>query len=66
VGPDGSFSSPPLPPGDYRVLAFEQPQSDLEYRNPEALRAYEGKGPVVRLMGGQTEHLRVQIIPSSE
>jgi hypothetical protein len=66
VGPDGSFSSPPLPPGAYRVIAFEHPQSELEYRNPEAMQAYEGKGLVVRLIGGQTEHVRLQLIPSSE
>jgi hypothetical protein len=51
-----------LPPGAYRVLAFERPQSELEYRNAEALQPYDGKGPVVRLVGGQTEHLRLPLI----
>lgn len=62
VAPDGSFHSPPLPPGAYRVLAFSSSQSDLEYRNPEAMRAYESKGPVVRLSAGQSESVRVQLI----
>jgi hypothetical protein len=66
VGPDGSFSSPPLPPGDYRLLAFERPQSELEYRNVEAMQPYEGKGPVVRLISGETEHVRLQLISPSE
>jgi hypothetical protein len=66
VSPDGSFSSPPLPPGAYRVLAFDRPQSELEYRNPEAMQAYEAKGPVVRLVSGRTEHLRLQLISTSE
>jgi hypothetical protein len=66
VSPEGSFSSPPLPPGDYRVLAFDRTQSELEYRNPEAMQAYETKGPVVRLVSGQTEHVRLQVISTSE
>jgi len=66
VSPDGSFSSPPLPPGAYRVLAFDRPQPDLEYRNPEVMRSYEARGPVVRLVSGQTEHVRLQLISTSE
>ncbi len=66
VSPDGSFSSPPLPPGAYRVLAFDRPQPELEYRNPEAMQSYEAKGPVVRLVSGQTEHVRLQLISTSE
>jgi len=60
------IASPPLAPGAYRVVAFDRPQPELEYRNPEAMRAYEGKGPVVRIAGGQTEHVRLQVISSSE
>jgi hypothetical protein len=66
VSPDGSFSSPPLPPGTYRVLAFDRSQPELEYRNPEAMQTYETKGPVVNLVGGQTEHVRLQLISMSE
>jgi hypothetical protein len=62
VSADGSFQSSQLPPGAYRVLAFDRPQVDLEYRNPEAMRAYDSKGPVVRVAGGQQEHLRLQLI----
>jgi hypothetical protein len=66
VSPDGSFSSPPLPPGAYRLLAFDRPQPELEYRNPEVMQSYEAKGPVVRLISGQTEHVRLQLISTSE
>ncbi len=65
VSPDGSFASQPLAPGAYRVLAFDRPQG-LEYRNPEAMQAYDGKGPVVRISGGQQEHVRLHVISSSE
>ncbi len=66
VFPDGNFTSPPLPPGAYRLLAFDRPQPELEYRNPEAMRAYDAKGPVVPLSGGQKEHVRLQLISTSE
>ena len=62
VSPDGSFQSAPLPPGAYRVLAFARPQSELEYRNPDAMQAYDSKGPVVRVAAGQKESVRVQLI----
>jgi hypothetical protein len=58
-GEDLKFQCPILAPGSYRVLAFEHSQPDLEYRNPEAMRPYESKGPVVRITGGQKESVRV-------
>jgi len=66
VSPDGAFGVPQLPPGTYRVLAFDRPQPDLEYRNPEAMRAFDAKGPLVRLVPGQKEHLHLQVISTSE
>ncbi|HWZ82041.1 MAG TPA: hypothetical protein VNW47_05430 [Terriglobales bacterium] len=65
VSPDGSFTSPPLAPGAYRVLAFDRPQPELEYRNPEAMQVYESRGPVVRVAGGQKENVHLQLISSS-
>jgi hypothetical protein len=66
VPQDGKFGPQEMPPGTYRVLAFDRQQPDLEYRNPEAMRAYESKGQVVRLVAGQKEHLHLQLIASSE
>lgn len=65
VHSDGSFESPELPPGAYRVLAFDQAQKDIEYRNPEAMQAYDSKGSVVRLAGGQKERVTLQLISAS-
>jgi hypothetical protein len=65
VSPDGSFVSQGLAPGAYRLLAFDREQHELEYRNPEALRTYDSKGPVVRLVGGQKEHVQLQLISTS-
>jgi hypothetical protein len=66
VGPDGRFSLPQMPPGGYRLLAFEQPQRQFEYLDPAAMEAYEGKGRVVQLRAGQKEDVKLQIIPDSE
>ncbi len=65
VRPDGSFVSLGLAPGTYRVLAFDQVQAEIEYRNPEAMRAYDSKGQVVRVAGGQKEHVQLQLISTS-
>jgi len=62
VSPDGEFSSPEIPPGAYRILAFKHPQPELEYKNPEAMRVFEARGPVVHLIPGQKEHLQLQVI----
>jgi hypothetical protein len=59
---DGTFDSHELPPGGYRVLAFDQVQTEIEYRSPEAMQAYDSKGSVVRLTGGQKERVTLQLI----
>jgi len=66
AGQDGSFQFNQLPPGSYRVLAFDRPQTDLEFRNADAMRMFENKGQNVRLSAGQKEHLTLQLIASNE
>jgi hypothetical protein len=61
---DGAFPPFPLSPGVYRLLAFKGTAPEIEYRNPEAMRLYDGKGVVVRLVAGQSEHVRVPVISS--
>jgi hypothetical protein len=63
---DGSFESTGMAPGAYRLLAFDQRQPDLEYRSPEAMQAYDAKGAVVRVAGGQKEHVMLQLISANE
>jgi hypothetical protein len=62
ASPDGSFSYSGLPPGAYRLLAFDHDSPDLEYRNPEVMQAYDAKGPVIRLVAGQQERVQLQLI----
>jgi hypothetical protein len=66
VGPDGKFDLQQVPPGAYRVLAFDNSQAELEYYTSEAMRAYDGKGQVVRLGAGQKEKLTLRLISTSE
>jgi hypothetical protein len=62
ASPEGTFQIQQLPPGAYRILAFDHQQAELEYQNPEAMAVYDGKGPVVHLTPGQTENVRVPLI----
>ena len=66
VSVDGTFTARMMMPGDYRVLAFTKPQPNLPYRDPEAMRAYENKAPVIHLAAGQKATVQVQVISSSE
>jgi hypothetical protein len=66
VQPDGKFGPQQIAPGTYRVLAFDRPQPDLEYRNPEAMKAYDAKGQSVRLIAGQKEHLHLPLVSPAE
>jgi len=65
-GPDGSFTQQQLPPGDYRVLAFDRAQEDLAYASEEALRKFESKAQVIHVAAGQKERLRLKVIPGSD
>jgi hypothetical protein len=65
-GPDGSFTQMQLPPGDYRVLAFDRPQEDLTYASEEALRKFESKAQVIHVTPGQKEHLQLELIPGND
>ena len=66
VPAEGKFGPQAIPPGTYRVLAFDQPQPELEYRDPEAMRAYDAQGLLVRLVAGQKEHLQLPLVSKSE
>jgi hypothetical protein len=66
VLPQGTFQFQQLPPGAYRVLAFDRQQNELEYQNAQVMSGYDDKGPIVRLVPGQTEHLRVSLISTKE
>jgi hypothetical protein len=66
IGPSGEFQFTQVPPGDYRVLAFERLPSDLDYENREAMRQYESQAQELHLTAGQKEQLRLKLIGGSE
>jgi hypothetical protein len=66
VSSEGTFQFQQLPPGVYRILAFDRQQGELEYHNADAMSVYESKGPVVRLAPGRTEQVRVTLISTKE
>lgn len=66
TGTGVTFTQEQLPPGTYRVLAFDSPREDLAYPTQEALGKLESKGQVIRVVSGQKEKVRLKIISGSD
>jgi hypothetical protein len=66
TGPDGSFGQSQLPPGTYRVLAFDHQQNGLAYNDAETMRKLESKGQVIHLEAGQKAHLSLKLIAGGD
>jgi hypothetical protein len=62
---EGAFSHWQLPPGSYLMLAFDRPQIDLEYSNPDTLHKLESKGQVIQVEPGDKVHLHLTVVPGS-
>jgi hypothetical protein len=61
TGPDGHARFFNVPPGDYRVLAWESFDGNA-WQDPEILKAYEAEGTLLRV--GQTGmSTQVGIVP---
>jgi hypothetical protein len=58
----GRFHFDRVPPGDYKVLSWEEVEEGAWY-DPEFLRAVENRGTPVRILEGRTETVRVEVIP---
>jgi hypothetical protein len=65
VSQDGQLTYA-MAPGGYLVLAFASPQHHLPYRDAEAMKAYESKGPSVQLSAGQKLSVQVPLITESD
>lgn len=66
VGPDGKFTLRQIPPGEYRVLAFDRPQPQLEYRNAEAMRKRYPAEQEIQLQAGQSVQLQLRMMSGSD
>jgi Carboxypeptidase regulatory-like domain len=58
----GEFEMNGLPPGDYRIFAWER-VIDGAWTDPQFLRLYEDQGTVVRISAGETAFATVKPIP---
>jgi len=63
---EGAFAYRMVTPGNYRVLAFKNPQRDLPYRDADAMKVYETKGRVVHFSRGQKVSLQLEVISRAE
>ena len=63
---EGAFAYRMVTPGNYRVLAFKNPQRDLPYRDADAMKVYETKGRVVHFSPGQKVSLQLEVISRAE
>ena len=60
---DGTFTLVGLPPGDFKLFAFEDPDPDLE-SDPSLLQPYETKGQSVHIEDGQSQSVQLELIPT--
>jgi hypothetical protein len=63
---DRHFQIQQLPPGTYRVLAFEHQQAELEYWSEELMSKYNSKMQVISVVAGQRQQLRLPMITGNE
>jgi hypothetical protein len=63
---EGAFHVEQLPPGEYRVLAFDRQQPDLEYERDEVLSRFDSRSQVIRATAGEKQHVRVPLITAAE
>ncbi len=63
--PDGSFTLIGLPPGDFKLFGFEDPDPGV-VNDPSLLQPYEAKGTSVSLEEGQKQTVQLELIPAQE
>jgi hypothetical protein len=63
---DGSFTMAQVPPGTYRVLAFNHPLTSLLYNDPETMSKLAAMGQVIHVEPGQNQHLKLKLTPGGD
>lgn len=66
AGPNGKFTAENVAPGTYRVFAFRGQVLQLPYREAEAMRRYDGKGPTVTITAGESPQIDVPLLDETE
>jgi hypothetical protein len=63
AGPDGRYTFRSLPPGDYRVYAFEEIDQSA-WLDPEYMKPFEGRSEKITVREGGALTLQVTLIPA--
>jgi hypothetical protein len=61
----GHFTIRGIPPGDYRLFAWEQVERGA-YQDTTFLRRYEGRGEPIRMQEGARLNVQLRVIPAEE
>jgi uncharacterized protein (DUF2141 family) len=62
----GHFSFPGLPPGRYKLFAWEDADVNAAMYDPEFRKPFEGKGETVDVAEKQKATVQLKAIPSAE
>jgi hypothetical protein len=63
AGDDGRFAFRDVPPGEYKLFAWEEVESDA-YLDPEFVQPQESKGEAVTVHEGDRLNVQVKLIPA--
>jgi hypothetical protein len=61
----GRFSMLGLPPGDFKLFAWESVQG-TNYNDPDFFQAFEGRGSRVHIEERQTQPVQLEVITAEE
>jgi len=61
----GRFTMLGLPPGDFKLYAWEDPQG-ADVRDPDFLKTFEKRGTVVHVQEKQRQNVQLDVIPADE
>jgi len=62
---NGAFSFPNVPPGSYKIFAWEEIPSGA-YQDPEYIRPFEDRGQLVKVDANGTADVKVSVIPARQ
>lgn len=61
---DGTFTLLGLPPGDFKLFAFEDAEPGMWWSDPSALQSYEAKGQAIHIDDGGSQSIQLELIPA--
>jgi hypothetical protein len=61
----GKFSIPTVPPGAYKIFAWDRPPFGEPWQNADFIAAYELNGAAVQVEPNSTTSVEVRVIPKA-